>query len=609
MSLFLKLLAALIAIILLALTVLTFGGGPYIQSYVNKHGAELLGRKVYADAVSLNGFTGSFSIDSLFIAEKDGTTRFLSVHQVQTHLNVPRLFLGTFMLDDLDVDDLRIDILQRDTVFNFSDIIERLTSDESDDKPLPIVVNEINIHNSFVHYKDSLIGSDFKLNDFSLFIPGIDLRDISTSVGINLSFTDGGILHTKVDYDDRRKEYNLDFKVTDFNLKGLLPYVRQFIYVGDLDGALNIDITMRGSIAHLLDFSLKGDAGIRQLNMLDEEGVTMVRCDTVAIGVRDMDLPANRINLSRVHFDQPYIYIHYGKDSIDNFNRLVRKAEELIAEKDSLRQVKLNEEAGVPVTASLDADTLTLDADESTLEFNGLARRHHLTIDSLLIDSAQLSYRDESLRADPFVYELSNVNITAPNFSLDGVNHITANAQLGQGGRVKFWYDGRTIDRKNIHMVVQADNIDVKDFSPYTVQMFGNEVSNGTMSAYLMYDTKDGQLHGQNHIIVRDPKVEKKRRGVESEMNIPFRTGVYILTDKHDVLDIDLPISGDIDDPKFSYKRILFRTMGKFFVKVISSPFRRNRNRSTDPDLFKHDTRNLDDVSLDSISSDLLQEE
>ena len=605
MSKFLKILAIILGFIVLISTVITFGGGPYIRNYLNTHGAELLGRRVQVGTVRLNGFTGSLSVDSLFIAEKDDTTRFLSAKQIRTHLNVPRVFLRTYMLDELEADELKVDILQRDTVFNFSDIIERLALDDSTE-PLPLVIKDINIHNSYIHYKDSLVGSEFSLNDFQLFIPGIDLRDINTSVGISLNFTEGGTLKTMVDYDDKHKLYSMVFKVDGFNMKGLLPYLRQSIYLGDIQGVINLDLLMQGSVAHLLDFSLRGTAGIKNLNVFDEEGKAMVRCDTVAIDVRDMDLPANRINLSRVHFERPYIRIQYDKDSLDNFSRLVLKAEKIWAERDSIRLA----EQGIDYSEYIqNADSLAALAEESSVEYNGLIRRQHLQIDSLLIDSARLSYRDESLIGEPFVYELSNVNIKAPNFSLHGINHITADAQLGREGHLRFWYDGRTLDQRDMHMVVQAEKIEVKDFSPYTVQMFGNEVSSGILSANLMYDTKDGRLLGQNHIIVRNPKVEKKRRGVQSEMNIPFRTGVYILTDKDDVLDINLPVKGDIEDPKFSYKRVLFRTMGKFIVKVCTSPFRRNRNKSAGADILKQDARNLDDIEIDSISNDLLDDE
>ena len=607
---FLKILAWLVAFIVLVLCAITFGGGPYVRSYINSHSSELLGRRVYVDHVSINGFTGKLSIDSLLVAEQDDTTRFIGVRQMQSHLNVPRLFMGTYMLDELDVDGLELNVVQYDTLFNFTDILTRLAFDETDEKPLPLVVKDINIRNSFIHYRDSLVGSRFDLNDITLAIPGIDLRDLNTSVGLRFAFTRGGTLQTHVDYDDRHKTYQMQIKVDDFNMKGLLPYMRQFIWLGDLHGTMNLDLTMRGSLAHLLDFSLKGNAGINGLDVLDGDGASMVRCDTVDLMVRDLDLMANRIALSRVHFDKPYIHIEYGKDSLDNYNRLIRKAERYWAIQDSLRMARLGIDTLLTAgdTLRLKADSLLV-ADGSNVEFNGHARPLHLVIDHFVVDSARMTYLDESLRYDPFYYELNNVRISAPNFSLDGENHIYAHAQLGDEGQLKFWYDGNTSDRINAHMAVQAEGIDVSDFSPYTIQMFGNEVSRGTMSANLMYDARNGRLIGQNHIIVRNPKVEKKRRGVQAEMNIPFRTGIYFLTDKNDVLDIDLPVKGDIDDPRFSYKRLLFRTMGKFFVKVCTSPFRRNRRNVSAKEILLNDGRELDEISLDSISSDLMHDE
>jgi hypothetical protein len=244
-------------------------------------------------------------------------------------------------------------------------------------------------------------------------------------------------LQTRFDYDDRNKAYQLDLNITGLNLRSILPYVRQKIWLGDLQGVANLDLEMRGSTAHLLDFTLRGYAGIRSLDVLDEAGTTMVRCDTVNITVRDMDVPANRIYLSRVHFERPYIHIQYDKDSLDNFNRLIQKAERILYEQDSMRLVARLEAEGITLPpdqplSELLADSTEQEAESPLVEFNGRARDLHLLIDSLLIDSARLTYRDESLPYMPFVYELSSVNIAAPNFTLNGVNHITADAQLGK---------------------------------------------------------------------------------------------------------------------------------------------------------------------------------
>ena len=585
----LKFVLAFCAVVVLLFVVLTFAGGPMVKGVINNNGPKLLGRQVHVDNVSINFFTGSFQLDSLMVAEPDGTTPFLSIHKVCASISIPRLLFGTYSLNDVDVDQLRVSIQQRDTVFNFSDILDLMASGDDDD-PLPLVLRNINIHNSHIHYQDLLVRSDFRINDFSLFIPGVDLRDISTSVGLQLSLGDGGQLTTRLDYDERHHAYKVNLQLADFNLQSVLPYVRQQIAFGEMAGTLNLDLEMKGDLKHMLDFSLRGTAGVRQLNILDPDGHPMVQCDTVSIGVRDLDLKQNRIELSQILFDRPYIRISYGKDSLDNFSRLM-----------------------TPDALQTDADEQDASASDASVSFNGKQKDLRLVIDRLAIQQARVDYRDESLQADPFVYALNDVNFNASSFTLNGINHLTANARLGKQGTLDFRYDGLITDQRNIRMSVVADNVDFTDFSPYTVQMFGNEVSNGTLSVNMLMQTINGELMSQNRFVLRDPKVEKKRHGVEPEMNIPFRTGMYLLTDRNNVCDIDLPVRGNLDEPRFSYKRLIFRTLGKLIVKVATSPFRRQKSASGDElsadELLQLDDRSLESISLDSLSNDIFKDE
>lgn len=585
----LKFVLAFCAVVVLLFVVLTLAGGPMVKGVINNNGPKLLGRQVHVDNVSINFFTGSFQLDSLMVAEPDGTTPFLSIHKVCASISIPRLLFGTYSLNDVDVDQLRVSIQQRDTVFNFSDILDLMASGDDDD-PLPLVLRNINIHNSHIHYQDLLVRSDFRINDFSLFIPGVDLRDISTSVGLQLSLGDGGQLTTRLDYDERHHAYKVNLQLADFNLQSVLPYVRQQIAFGEMAGTLNLDLEMKGDLKHMLDFSLRGTAGVRQLNILDPDGHPMVQCDTVSIGVRDLDLKQNRIELSQILFDRPYIRISYGKDSLDNFSRLM-----------------------TPDALQTDADEQDASASDASVSFNGKQKDLRLVIDRLAIQQARVDYRDESLQADPFVYALNDVNFNASSFTLNGINHLTANARLGKQGTLDFRYDGLITDQRNIRMSVVADNVDFTDFSPYTVQMFGNEVSNGTLSVNMLMQTINGELMSQNRFVLRDPKVEKKRHGVEPEMNIPFRTGMYLLTDRNNVCDIDLPVRGNLDEPRFSYKRLIFRTLGKLIVKVATSPFRRQKSASGDElsadELLQLDDRSLESISLDSLSNDILKDE
>ena len=590
-----KFLIGFFLVVLLAVVVMSFAAGPMVKRYINDNGPSLVGRPMHTDDVSINVFTGSLQIDSLVIAEPDGQTPFVSIHALRARLSIPRLMMGVYALDNLDVDRLRMNLEQRDTVLNCSDVLHFLL-DGDDSEPLPLVLSNINIHHSSIRYQDLSVRSDFRINDFSLFIPGLDLRDISTSVGVSLSLGDGGQLSTKVDYDDRQQTYKVDLTLDDFNLQSILPYVRQQIAFGEVAGTLNLNLSLQGSLEHLLQFSLHGNAGVRGLNILDPDGHPMVQCDTVDIGIRDIDLPKNRIEFSRLVLDRPSFRLSYGKDSLDNFSRL------LVASSSSDNAV--SDDASVSTVAD--------DASGASVTFNGQQQPLCFIIDRLAIQDASLSYRDESLQAEPFDYHLSHVNFTAPNLTLDRPCHLTANARLGEEGTFHFSYDGMITDQRNMKLSVQADHIQFRDFSPYTVQMFGNEVTAGELSLHMIAQTLNGELLGQNHFLLRDPKVEKKRHDVNPEMNIPFRAGMYLLTDRDNVCDLDIPVQGNILEPRFSYKRLIFRTLGKLIVKVATSPFRRSASSGTAPsasELLRLDDRPLDSIPLDSLSSDLLQDE
>lgn len=574
------------------LAVFTFAAGPIARGVINGSGPSLIGRQIHVDDVSVNFFTGSLQIDSLCVAEADGETPFLSVSQFRARLSVPRLLFGTYSLHDVDVAGMRLNIEQRDTVFNFSDILAFL-GEEEDEEPLPLVMHDINLHHSHVHYQDLLVHSDFRISDFSLFIPGIDLRDINTSVGVQLALGDDCQLTTNVDYDDRRQTYKVDLELTNFDLESVLPYMQQQMMVDELRGILNLNLEVAGSLQHMLDFKLKGMADVHHFSIVDPYGESLISCDSIAIGVRDVDLTQARVELSRMVFDQPFINISYGKDSLDNFSRLMLMA--------AMQQ------------GNADAPAADDAAADAAVSFNGKEKDLRLIIDHLAIQGAKVNYLDESLIAEPFEYQLHDVNFTANRFTLDGVNHLTGNARLGSEGRLDFRYDGRLTDQHNMSLTLMADRIDFSDFSPYTLQMFGNEVSSGTLSINMLAKTVNGNLLGQNHIVLRDPKVEKKRRGLSPEMNVPFRQGLYILTDRNNVIDIELPVNGNVDEPRFSFKRVIFRTLAKLIVKVATSPFRRHQSPTGDElsldELLQLDDRSLDAIDIDSISSDILVDE
>lgn len=596
-----KVIPIIIGVIFL-LGVLTSWIAPNIvRNYVCDNGEEILGRKVRITDLTANIFTGAINMEGLTVFEEDGIMPFIHLHRAETNLSMLHLFTGVIDLETLHLSQLDVNIQQRDTVFNFTDILQRFSEEEEEesDQGYPLVIRDIELSKSSIHYQDLLVRSNIRINDVNLHIPGIDLRDLVTNMGLDLEFVDGGKLTTQMSYNDHTRNYTIELLLNDFSLEGILPYVQQTLWSEKLTGQLNADLKMEGSLSHILDFHLTGKANARDIYMEDEKGDVVLSCDSVLMNVREMNLLQNRIALSQMVAHQPSFYITYDKDSLDSFDRMRNLAEHKMAE---LLATLVKDESDDSVPSASDIS-------------NGTLPDFQLRIDQCQLLDGSLFYRDEATSVKPFTYQVSGINLNAPNFSLNQRNHVRGKALLGNSGSITLEYHGKLDDERNLSIDLHAADVEITDFSPYTLQMFGNSLDNGTLSADVQLTTQDGNLSGNVLIQAEQPMISKKHKDIKPEMPVPFRTAINLLTDRNGHFQIKVPISGNIDEPQFSYKRIIFRMIGKMFVRVCTFG-RRNKNLSTDSlslstlyDDFDINDINIDEFATDSIGEVLLKED
>jgi hypothetical protein len=59
----------------------------------------------------------------------------------------------------------------------------------------------------------------------------------------------------------------------------------------------------------------------------------------------------------------------------------------------------------------------------------------------------------------------------------------------------------------------------------------------------------------------------------ESSAHLPVKLAVALLADQHGVIDVDLPVSGSINDPEFSLGGLIWKAITNLIVRVVSAPF------------------------------------
>ena len=192
----------------------------------------------------------------------------------------------------------------------------------------------------------------------------------------------------------------------------------------------------------------------------------------------------------------------------------------------------------------------------------------------LLVENCSLAYIDHTL-PDEFRFPVTNITVKANDLKLVGDNQAQMRATLPGGGHLAVRWQGN-LDNWKQHqdLFLTIKGLDLKLLSPLTVAYTGQPVEDGVFGLTSRNTINASILNGQNILDIYNPVVGKKRKDVKAEKHLPLKTALYVLKDKDNKIQLDVPVSGNIDSPEFNYMKLVWKTLGNLIVKVATSPAR-----------------------------------
>lgn len=121
-------------------------------------------------------------------------------------------------------------------------------------------------------------------------------------------------------------------------------------------------------------------------------------------------------------------------------------------------------------------------------------------------------------------------------------------------------------------LAIKSRAIDLTPLGPYVAKFAGYELQKGKLDLDLRYLVKARTLEAQNLARIDQFTLGEERPGPDVT-SLPVKLGLAILTDKDGVIEIDVPMSGSIDDPDFSVGRMVWKSIGNLFTKLVTAPF------------------------------------
>jgi hypothetical protein len=346
-----------------------------------------------------------------------------------------------------------------------------------------------------------------------------------------------GTLRTSGSFTPLPWRYAGDAALQSFPLSSFVPYLPQRLNVklasGTVDARLTLSLASAGG--HWAG-SYSGLAEFRSLYCLDAAGEDLVKWDSLKLDRVTGTLAPNSLAI--------------GTAALDRFSARI------VIEKDgslNLQHLRAGEPGGQASTP-LNAD-------------NGKSIR----VGTATLRDGSLSFTDHHVPGE-FSTKLFNLGGTVGGLSSEAHRLAAVNLHGNLENRSPLSITGRLNPLgRDLYadLTISFTGIELPPMSPYSGTYLGYAVDRGTLYLDSKYRIENSKLDSSNHILIDQLDLG---RHIESdkEIGLPVRLAVALLKDRKGEIHLDIPVTGSVHDPHFSFWRVALNAL----KELAKSPFK-----------------------------------
>lgn len=372
--------------------------------------------------------------------------------------------------------------------------------------------------------------------------------NLSVPVPVRLSFDarGGGRLEAEGKVVPAAPSADVGFKLSDLSLKIAQPYLSAKTTLTLADGRLSA----QGRVAYEASGpSFRGEFAVRDLRLM-EPGAAQPLLAWKTFGSRALTATPQRLDLGELRLNGLDTQLIIDKDKTLNLKRVIRQPAGAPAAADKVREPR-------PAAASSEPPAFLV------------------TIDRLRFSNGEMDFADHSLIL-PFGTRIHSLRGSIASLS----NRPGAEGQIELDGAVDDYGMARAVGQVDLFnptqaldMRVQFRNVEMTRLTPYTATFAGRKVDSGKLSLDLQYKIVQRQLQGENQVVM-DKLTLGERVDSPTAKDLPLDLAIAILQDSAGRIDLGLPVSGNLDDPEFSYGAIVWKAIANVITKIVTAPFR-----------------------------------
>ncbi len=382
-------------------------------------------------------------------------------------------------------------------------------------------------------------------------------QDLKAAIPLKLSLQvkEGGAFQAEGRVIPAAPSADLRLRLSDLSLTPAQPYIGQAANLTLVSG----QASSQGRLRYDQDVRYEGAFQVADL-LINEAGSDNRFLAWKSLATEDLKVGNRGLEIDELKLDSPGAKLIIYEDKSVNLKRILKTTSVQDAS-----SVSPGQEAAAVQPAP--AQTPEARAEASAT--------YPISIARVSVERGDLDFADLSL-ALPFAARIHEFK--------GGINGIASApgtpAQLELDGRVDEFGLARAVGQielfdptRFMDIRVVFRNVEMTNLTPYTATFAGRKIASGKLSLDLEYKIQERQLLGENQIVM-DQLTLGERVESPTARNLPLDLAIAILKDKDGRIDLGLPVSGSLDDPQFSYGRIIWKAIVNVVTKIVTAPFR-----------------------------------
>ncbi|WP_431261758.1 DUF748 domain-containing protein [Roseateles chitinivorans] len=124
-----------------------------------------------------------------------------------------------------------------------------------------------------------------------------------------------------------------------------------------------------------------------------------------------------------------------------------------------------------------------------------------------------------------------------------------------------------------LDITASATDIELAPLSPYAGKYAGYAIERGKLSTRVHYQIEPGGRLEADNKIVLNQLTFGDRIDSPTATRLPVKLAVALLKDSDGVIDVNLPVSGSLNDPEFSVGSLVVKLIVNLLTKALTAPF------------------------------------